>query len=266
MINRILFTTTTNPRVKDAIRTIVHWFPFAEYHLIEVIKTPAAMTTYNDMYIRELEKIADRAMQEIIKEFKTLGITNLVTYKTMGISHREIIRYAYEHHIQLIVIPTTLLRKHELRLSSTARGVIAHAKTPLFIYTPKAAFREKVNTIINPTTCTKKGFEATIFAIKLASQLNAKIRVIKMVEKHEWYVEHTLEVAKKFDVKVEFVEALEQQLEKILEEAENSDLIVATRARPDVKYKLRFLVPSWSIGPLEEEVIKRSPVPIILTP
>ncbi|MCD6157701.1 MAG: universal stress protein [Euryarchaeota archaeon] len=266
MINRILFIATTNPRIRDAIHTITSWFPFAEYHIIEVVKTPAAVTTYNDMYIRELERIADKAMNEMVKEFYKHGIDDVTTYKTLGISHKEILKYAREKAIDMIVIPTTLLRKHELRLSSTARGVIARSTIPLFIYTPKAYFRESVRVILNPTTCTRAGFAATVFSIKLAKQLHAKVKILKMVEGHEWYVEDAKDIAKKFEVNVEIMETTERTPEKILEMAEDSNLIVATRARPGIAYKLRYIVPSWSIGRLEEEVIKRAPVPLILTP
>ncbi|KAB2907538.1 MAG: universal stress protein [Ignavibacteriales bacterium] len=111
-------------------------------HVVEDFKPILAIRTFDltqEKIENEMTEQANRQLEECIKDTtEKFGEVNFKKAIRFGVSHAEIVKYAAENDIDLIVIATQgktgLL--HTL-LGSVAEKVIRHSDCPVLVITPK---------------------------------------------------------------------------------------------------------------------------------
>jgi nucleotide-binding universal stress UspA family protein len=114
----------------------------AEIHLMHVIeKTPPMMYIHSinpqiESFSSYIEEDAKLGIEKIAERFKKEGV-NIITALRKGLDYQEIVDYAEENKIDIIVIATHgrtgIL--HTL-LGSVAEKVIRYSKIPVLVITP----------------------------------------------------------------------------------------------------------------------------------
>ncbi len=136
----------------------------------------------------ESEKVGRNATNTIADRATALDLTTHREHRT-GVPHREIIDYAHESGIELIVMGTHEGRENDPSgRNNTTERVVQAAKTPVMAVPSSApaqlpeARHRMYNTIVVPTDGSDAAERASQTAIQLAERYGAKLHVVYVVD------------------------------------------------------------------------------------
>lgn len=267
VVSRIVIAADKSPVIFRGAAYTARLFPEATYYIINVINTTDRAIVLSKEYENTLRKMGEEAIESIKEILKREGVKKIEDRLERGRPSTRILTYARNVGANLIVIAThSKMGSQALGLGATSRTIIEKTKIPLLLFTPFSREREP-KVILNPSSGTKYSFKASMLAVRLAHALGAELITLYIghenVEKKYRTVK---DYAKKMSVKYTIEVAKGRPDEAILKYSKKADLMVASRGRPGLGYKFRFLSKELALGKLEKEVLGMAEIPIMLIP
>ncbi len=267
VVSRVVIAADKSPVIMKGARHTARMFPNAKYYLINVINTTDRAIVLSKEYEETLRKLGTESIEIIRRILESEGVKDIESRIERGRPSRKILYYARNVSANLIVIAThSKMGSQALGLGATSRTIIEKTKIPLLIFTPFSREREP-KVILNPSSGTKYSFKASMLAVRLAHALGAELITLYIghenVEKKYRTVK---DYAKQMGVKYTIEVAKGRPDEAILEYSKKADLMIASRGRPGLGYKFRFLSKELALGKLEKEVLGMAEIPIMLIP
>ena len=266
-VSRIVIAADKSPVIFRGAAYTARLFPEAGYYIINIINTTDRAIVLSKEYENTLRKMGEEAV-EAIKEILTReGVKKIEEKMERGRPSIRILSYARNVSANLIVIAThSKMGSQALGLGATSRTIIEKTKIPLLLFTPFSREREP-KVILNPSSGTKYSFKASMLAVRLAHALGAELITLYVghedVTKKYGFVR---DYAKQMGVKYTIEVAKGSADEAILEHSKKADLMVASRGRPGLGYKFKFLSKELALGKLEKETLGMAEIPIMLIP
>lgn len=261
MFKKILIATDGSGLMRAAIHYVSNVFMYSDFHLISVVDTTIGSVQPTKLLINVLEERANTAVNKAEKILLEHGI---IPKKRIikGNPIKEILRYANENEIELLVIGSMTKRGFpRLTFGRIGDRVMRKILTPVLLFnTPPKIVEPK--RILSATDCLTHSEEANEIAINLAKYFNAKLSKYYVGHDKE-KGQHMLEkVARKCEaLGVKECGALDITDAEIGEEivglAENFDLIVIGKGKKSLFHKNHLVFAS-------REVAAMSPIPVIL--
>ncbi len=265
MFDKILIATDNSPLMRNAIQYTANIFPYSEYHLINVINTSDGSIPQTHLVQTHMEKISKGALKKGRDILNDLGINEAKLAMPMGTPSKQIMRYISKHEIDLTVMAThSKSGTQKVHIGDTALHSLQVTHTPSLVFScsckpiiPKMIF--------NPSTFSTYSIYATMMALDLAEYFDASLTVYNIGKNGT--NASTRRVKKKAEAKnVEYkvVSAYGASDETILKKTKGYDLMVGSRGRGGITYKLRHLFPALALSNLEKELIAESPIPFLM--
>lgn len=265
MFEKILIATDNSPLMKNAIEYTATVFPYADFHLINVINTTDASIPQTHLMQSKMAEISQEALDSGEKILNEMGIEDVKKRKPRGTPSKEIMRYIDERDIEVLVMAThSKTGSQKVHIGETALHSLQVTSIPSIVFSCECPTKTP-RKIFNPTTFSSYSFEATMLALQLAEHFGASLttyhigksdpgslsrRVKKRAE--EIGVDYSLEIEKGASDK------------RVLEKSKNFDFIVGSRGRKGLAYKFRYLFPSLALSSIEKELIAESEVPFLM--
>ncbi|HEC89620.1 MAG: universal stress protein [Thermoplasmata archaeon] len=262
MIKKIVIPTDGYGLEDHVIRYLARAFPFADFHIISVINTFQRGVQLTNLLYKEMKEGAEKAVEHGRAILEEEGIHNAKTRISEGLPSKMIVDYANRRDADLIAL-RVYSRKATVsaqRMGSTVIGVLKRSNIPVLTLAEDCE-RFPIKHILFATDGTRKAETAKNFAILLSSVFKANLEVLHVIEdsdgKHAERIIENVEWKSSF-MNVDVKKSIERGdvVEKILEHAEDNDLIIMGTGR-------KFLL--WHfVGHVTRAVCTHSPVPVII--
>jgi len=265
MFRKILIATDNSQLMDNIVRYTALLFPEAEFHVINVIDTSRGNVPLSGLVRSTLEGLAREAVENAAKILEEKGI-KAIKATPSGRPSTEILNYITRNRIDLLVIAThSKSGTQALHIGRCCARILEHTHCPIMLFN-KPTRLERPKKILNPTSGSKYSHQGSLLAASLANNLGASLTVLFLGEpsaaEEEFAYVEGLTQALKVPLKME---VCGEDLERcIIEHAREHDLMVGSRGRRGLAYKLRFLIPPLALGRLEREVIVESTIPFIM--
>jgi nucleotide-binding universal stress UspA family protein len=265
MFRKILIATDNSPLMDNIIRYTALLFPQAEFHVLSVIDTSKGNVPLSSLVRSALEGLAREAVENAAKILAEMGL-EAIKATPAGRPSTEILNYIARNQIGLLVMAThSKSGTQALHIGRCCTRILEHSRCPILLFN-KPAKLERPKRILNPTSGSKYSHQGSLLAASLANNLGASLTVLffgrlSAAEEEIAYVEG-LAQALKVPLTKEVCTGDPERC--IIERAREHDLIVGSRGRRGLAYKLRFLIPPLALGRLEREVIAESAIPFIM--
>lgn len=267
VVSRVVIAADKSPVIMKGARYTARMFPQAKYHLINVVNITDRAIVLTGEYESTLRKMGEESIEAIKKILVSEGVTHIEHQIQRGRPSVRIISYARTVGANLIVIAThSKMGSQAIGLGATSGAIIEKTHIPLLIFTPFSREREP-ELILNPSSGSKYSFKASMLAVRLASTLGAEL-ITLYIGHEDVSSKYKLvrEYAEKMDVKYRIEVARGDPGEAIIEYSKKADLMIASRGRPGIGYKFRFLAKELALGKVEREVLGMASIPILLIP
>ncbi len=265
MFEKILIATDNSPLIKNAIEYTGTIFPYADYHLINVINTSDGSIPQTELMQSKMAEISQEALDNGEDILNDMGIEDVKKKKPKGTPSKEIMRYVDKMDIDVLVMAThSKTGAQRVHIGETALHSLQVTSIPSLVFSCECPVRTPEK-IFNPTTFSSYSMDATMIALELAEYFGASLtsyhigendpgsfsrRVKKRAEKTG--IDYTLEIEKGASD------------EKILHRSKEFDFIVGSRGRKGLAYKFRHLIPSLALSSIEKELIAESEIPFLM--
>ncbi len=265
MFDNILIATDDSPLMKRAMEYTATIFPYADYHLINVINTSDGSIPQTNLMHKKLREISQDALKSGEEVLDNIGISDVKKAMPEGTPSKEIMKYIHNENIDLLVMAThSKSGAQEVHIGETAMHSLQITDIPSLIFSCNCSARIP-NKIINPTTFSSYSLEATLIALSLAKYFEASLTTYHFGSKDPGHAARRVQRrAEKYDIDFELVIDKGATDEKLLEESKKYDFMVGSRGRGGILYKLRFLFPRLALSNLEKELIADSSIPFLL--
>jgi len=265
MFGRVMIATDNAALMGNAIRYVSHIFPEAEYHVFSVVDTKQKTVPMSKLIQTEAHRLATEAVDRAEELLKSQGVKKVAKCIHSGLPSREILHHVTENKIELLLMAESSKSGiQRLQIGKTCRDVLEYVQCPVLILS-RPARAEKPRRILNPTTGSRYSENASELAVLLADHFGAELTSLFVGHGDaKGTLEYVELLAEKLDVKFNPVSTKMDPEEAILRYAVNADILVGSRGRGGLKYKLRFLNPEFALGTLEREIIVEAPRPLIL--
>lgn len=265
MFRKILVATDNSLLMDNIIRYSSLLFPQAEFHVINVIDTSRGNVPLSSLVRSTLEGLAREAVDRAAKILAEMG-NGAVKATPSGRPSAEILNYISQNEIELLVMAThSKGGTQALHIGRCCARILEHSRCPIMLFN-KPAKLERPKRILNPTSGSKYSHQGSLLAASLANNLGASLTALffgelAAAEEEIAYVEG-LAQALKVPLTTEVCAGDPERC--IIEHAKEHDLMVGSRGRKGLAYKLRFLLPPLALGRLERKVIVESTIPFIM--
>ncbi len=265
MFDKILIATDDSPQIKSAIEYTATIFPYAEYHLINVVNTSDRSIPQTDLMQAKLAEISQGALDSGEKILNRKGIKRIKKRKPKGTPSKEIIRYIEEENIDVLVMATHSKRgTQRVHIGETALHSLQVTTIPSLVFSCECD-PEIPKRIFNPTTFSSYSVEASMIALDLAEYLGASLTTyhIGMDDPGD----HSRRIKKRAEkAGVDFDISIDKGAsdKKIIEKSKEFDFIVGSRGRKGLLYKFRHLFPRLSLSNIEKELMAESEIPFLM--
>ncbi|MEF8835993.1 MAG: universal stress protein [Candidatus Thermoplasmatota archaeon] len=265
MFDNILIATDNSPLMKKAIQYTATLFPYAEYHLINVVNTTDSSVPQTNLMQTKMAKMSQEALnngEEILHE---MGIDDVRKNSPAGTPSKEIMNHINEHEIDLLVMAThSKTGAQKVHIGDTALHSLQITSIPSLVFSCecKTVIPEK---IFNPTTFSSYSIHASMLALELAEYFDASLTTFHIGKEDPGSESRRIEKrASKQDVDYELEINKGASDKEIIEKAEGFDFIVGSRGRSGWRYKLRHIFRQFALSNLEKELIAESDVPFLM--
>ncbi len=267
VISRVVIAADKSPVILRGSVYAARLFPKAKFHVVSVVNTTDRAIVLTGEYENILEKMGKESVESIGRLLAKEGIKNVETKVLRGRPSQKILYYARNQRANLIVLAThSKMGTQAITLGRTSRNVIEKTKIPVLLFTPFSRSKEP-KIILNPSSGSKYSFKASMLSVRLAHALGADLKILYLgrgdVEEKFKCVRN---YAKEMGVKLSIEKGKGDHGECIIKESKNADLMIASRGRPGIGYKFRFMRKDLALGKLEREVLALAEVPILLIP
>lgn len=265
MFDKILIATDNSPLIRNAIEYSATLFPYADYHLINVINTSDGSIPQTQLMRKRLEEISNEALENGKKILENMGISDIKTAMPSGTPSKEILRYISEKKIDLLVMAThSKVGSQKVHIGETTLHSLQVTSIPSLIFS--CTCDNKVpDSIFNPTTFSSYSVDASMIALGLASYFDASLTTYHIGDKDPGAAARRIKNrAKKEGVDFRLVINKNASDEQILEESKKYDFMVGSRGRGGLLYKLHYLFPKLALSSLEKELIADSTIPYLM--
>jgi nucleotide-binding universal stress UspA family protein len=223
---------------------------------------------------RQVEETKKRSREKIGQYSQTMAL-DLKAVLLEGIASEEIVRYARENSMDLIVAGRRGLSGiGRLLIGSTTSRLIRQTETPILVI-PRSRRKVKIKRILASVDFNELAMLELKYAIFLASQLQVELHVIHVSEFFNYRVpvlkrdqlikkinEKISKIAEEYDYKIDnIVYELGEPAQKIIEWSKKNkiDLIVMTTNQ-------RRGLEKFFLGSITEKVLLYSDIPLIVLP
>ncbi|MFW6038141.1 MAG: universal stress protein [Candidatus Saliniplasma sp.] len=265
MFENILIATDDSQLIKNAIKYTANAFPDSNYHVLNVIYTAEKSVPKTEILMEDLRKVSKMAVDDAQEILDDNGIKKVKKIVRQGVPSKEILRYTEENNIDLIVMGTqSKSGTQTFEIGATCLHTLEYSSIPTLLFDAIVDIK-KPKKILNPTSGSKYSFDASYLAIELAEVFEAKIKLlcIKGGKENEASFRRLESFAKQNGVPLEISPCSLKPDKEIVKESKKSDLIVSSRGKPGLKYKLRKIFPKFAVGKLEREIIVEAKKPIL---
>jgi len=265
MFENILIATDDSQLLKNAMKYTANAFPDAKYHILNVINTSDERIPITNILMKDLKKSSKMAIQDGLDILHDMGIHKIKKIIRKGTPSKEIIRYAKEKNIELIVMGTqSKSGTQTYEIGDTCLHVLEHSPIPVLVFDSIVDIK-KPKKLLHPSSGSKYSLKAGYMAIKLVEYFDAEMEVLSTRGGSE--TESTFKKLHDFaegkNLKYKLRSCAVKPHEEIVEESKKYDFMVASLGRPGLKYELRKLYPPFAIGKLEREIIVETRDPIL---
>ena len=267
VVSRVVIAADKSPVILRGSAYAARLFPKAKFHVVSVVNTTDRAIVLTGEYEDILEKMGKESVEAIRRLLEKEGIENIETKILRGRPSQKILYYARNQRANLIVLAThSKMGTQAITLGRTSRNVIEKTNIPVLLFTPFSKNREP-RLILNPTSGSKYSFKASMLSVRLAHALGAKVRILYLGQgKMEDKFNSIIKYADEMGVEIEIERGKGDPGECIVKQSKGADLMVASRGRPGIGYKFRFLRKELALGKVEREALALSEVPILLIP
>lgn len=266
MFDNILIATDDSEMINTGIEYTGNLLPDGKYHLISVLDTSESSVPKTNLLMQNLREAADKALERGESILKNMNIQNIDKVKRRGEPGEEILKYAEEKDIDLLVMGTQSKSGMSQRteVGDTCIQILQHSNVPSLLFGNEVEIK-KPTKIFNPTTGSKYSMEASYLGVEFAEYLGGELTLMCIAkgEKKNSIFRRVRSFAKNYDVDMNIKECTLRPEEDIIKESTNYDVIVTSRGRPGFKYKLRKLIPKFALGDLEREIIAETNKPVL---
>ncbi len=263
MFQNILVATDDLPPVRHGLRYTATLFPRSRFHLLSVVDTSDKTVPMSDMVREELKNTAQKAVDSGKHLLKEMGVTSVKTSITEGVPSKEILRYAKENQIELLVTAKTGKECHAC-LGSTCLHVLEKTHCPVIVV-PIDVPLKKPRLILNPTSGSHYSTSASELAVVIADHFQAELHALYMGKHHPKPALRNIESkAQKLDVVFKGREIKGNLEREILAWSDKHDIMVFSRGSPSLRYKIRKVNKKAAMGRLEREVLAESRIPVVI--
>lgn len=265
MFDKILIATDNSPLMRNAMEHTATIFPYADYHLINVINTSDGSIPQTSLMRSKLKEISEEALENGKQILQDMGISEIKTSMPSGKPSTEILNYVNKHEIGLLVMATHSKEgAQKVHIGETALHSLQVTSIPSMIFSYPVEAKVP-DTIFNPTTFSSYSVDATMIALSLASYFEASLTTYHIGSKDPGAASRRIKKrAEKEGIDYELVIRKEASDEEILERSKEYDFMVGSRGRGGFLYKLRYLFPKLSLSSLEKELIAQSETPFLM--
>jgi len=265
MFDNILIATDNSPLMKNAIQYTATLFPYADYHLINVVNTSDSSIPQTNLMQTKMAKMSQDALdngEEILNE---MGIEGVKKNSPAGTPSKEIMKHIDEHDIDLLVMAThSKTGAQRIHIGDTALHSLQITSIPSLVFSCECdnVVPEK---IFNPTTFSSYSIHASLLALELAEYFDASLTTFHIGEQDPGSEARRInKKASKAGVDYELKIKKGASDKEIIEKAEDFDFIVGSRGRSGWRYKLRHIFREFALSNLEKELIAESSVPFLM--
>ncbi len=265
MFDNLLIATDNSPLMKNAIQYTATLFPYAEYHLINVVNTSDSSVPQTNLMQTKMAKMSQEALnngEEILNE---MGIEDVRKNSPAGTPSKEIMKHIDEHDIDLLVMAThSKTGAQRIHIGDTALHSLQITSIPSLVFSCECDNKipEK---IFNPTTFSSYSIHASMVALELAEYFDATLTTFHIGEQNPGPESRRIKKrASKAGVDYKLVIKKGASDQEIIEKANEFDFIVGSRGRSGWRYKLRHIFREFALSNLEKELIAESHVPFLM--
>ena len=265
MFEKILIATDNSPLMKNAMQYIATLFPYADYHLINVINTSDGSIPQTSLMRSRLKEISEEAIENGREILSEMGITDIKTATPSGTPSKEIIKYVLRNEIELLVMAThSKVGSQKVHIGETARHSLEVTSIPSIIFSAECELKVP-DKIFNPTTFSSYSIDASMIALGLASYFGASLTTYHIGNQDPGASARRIKKrAEKENIDFKLIIKKDATDEEIIEKSREYDFMVGSRGRGGILYKLSFLFPSLSLSSLEKELIADSEIPFLM--
>ncbi|MFW6195982.1 MAG: universal stress protein [Thermoplasmatota archaeon] len=265
MFDRILIATDNSPLMKNAIQYTATLFPYSDFHLINVINTSDGSIPQTNLMRKRLDSISQEALdngEEILNE---MGISDIKKAKPSGTPSKEIMKYVNNNEIDLLVMAThSKSGSQKVHIGDTALHSLQVTSIPTLVLGCGCTISTP-DKIFNPTTFSSYSVHATMLALELAEYFDASLTTYHIGDDEPGAAARRIKKrAKKGDIDYKLIINKGATDEKIIEKSSQFDFMVGSRGRGGILYKLRFILPRFSLSSIEKELIAESEIPFLM--
>lgn len=265
MFDKILIATDNSPLMESAMRYTAKVFPYADFHLINVINTSDGSVPQTNLMQSRIKEISEEAIESGKEVLKDMGISDIETAIPSGTPSKEIIKYISNNKIDLLVMATHAKEgAQKVHIGDTALHSLQVTEIPTLVFSCKCMGMAP-DSIFNPTTFSSYSIEGTMMALDLADSFGAKLTTYHIGEKDPGAAARRIKKrAEEGDIDFDLVIEKNASDKQIIEESKKYNFIVGSRGRGGLLYKLRYFFPKLAISNLEKELIAESDSPFLM--
>ncbi|MBS3782772.1 MAG: universal stress protein, partial [Candidatus Thermoplasmatota archaeon] len=182
MFENILIATDNSPLMKNAIQYTATVFPYAEYHLINVVNTTDSSVPQTNLMQTKMAKMSQDALnngEEILNE---MGIEDVLKNSPAGTPSKEIMKYIDENDIDLLVMAThSKSGAQRVHIGDTALHSLQITSIPSLVFSCQCPTKTPKK-IFNPTTFSSYSIHASMLALELAEYFGASLTTFHIGE------------------------------------------------------------------------------------
>ncbi|MFO8109348.1 MAG: universal stress protein [Thermoplasmata archaeon] len=265
MFERILIATDNSPLMKNAMVYTGKAFPYADYHLINVINTSDGSIPNTPMVQRHLKEISTDALRKGKKILENIGVENVKLAMPSGTPSKQIMKYTTKNKIDLMVMAThSKTGAQKVHIGETTLSCLEFTHIPSLVFACNCKPRIPKK-IFNPTTFSTYSVYATICALELAAYFGASLTVYYIGKEEPGAAERRIKrKALEEGVPYTLIDAKSPSDEDILKQTKKYDFMVGSRGRKGILYKLRYIFPTLALSSLEKELIAETEIPFLM--
>jgi len=262
LIKKIIIPTDGYGLEDHVIRYVARAFPSAEFCLISVVNTCERGVQLTTLLYKEMKESAEKAIERGKKILEEEGIKNIKTRIIEGLPSRKIVDCAGKRDADLIAmrVYSRKTTASAQRIGSTVKNVLKKSHVPVLTVASECD-RVPIKKVLFATDGTGKSERAKNFAILFSSYYKAEMEVLHVIEE-DGKEEHGKNILRNTEWKASFLDVKVKKFlekgdvtEKIMEHAENNDILIMGIGR-------KFLF--WHyIGHITQTICTHSPIPVI---
>ncbi|MFO7791590.1 MAG: universal stress protein [Candidatus Saliniplasma sp.] len=265
MFENILIATDDSQLIKNAIKYTANAFPNSQYHVLNVVYSTERSVPTTDMLMKDLKKASKRAIKDGIDILHEMGVDKIKKSVREGVPSKQILTYSKEHDIDMIVMGTQSKSGiQSFEIGDTCLHTLENSSIPILLFDSIVDII-KPKDILHPSSGSKYSIEAGYLAIELAEHFSGRIKVLcTRGDEEKGATFRRLETfAEKNNVSFEISACTKKPNKEIVRESKKNDLVVTSRGRPGLKYKLRKVYPPFALGKLERGIIVETRKPVL---